>query len=196
MLFALYHCCIHTINMFEKNRYTVVENFIEKDHAKRLCTYLENNALCKDEPNVTNTTNSTAVYGDPVFELLLLDSLEKLQNITNKNLFPTYSYARTYTKDAVLLKHIDRESCEYSISLCLGKDNADWPLMLQTHDTHEKSGISLEIGDALIYKGMELLHWREKYKGEKQVQVFLHYVDRDGPFSAWIFDKRKGLRLT
>ena len=67
--------------MFEKNRYTVVENFIEKDHAKRLCTYLENNALCKDEPNVTNTTNSTAVYGDPVFELLLLDSLEKLQNI-------------------------------------------------------------------------------------------------------------------
>ena len=181
--------------MFEKNRYAVVRNFIEKDRAKSLAKYLTDNSLCKDEPNVTNATHCTAVYGDPVFELLLLDSLGKIENITKKNLFPTYSYARTYTTNAVLDKHIDRDSCEYSLSLCLEKDDTDWPLMLQTCDTHQEKAISLASGDALIYKGIDLLHWREKFKGKKQIQVFLHYVAQDGLYAESIFDKRGGLKL-
>jgi PKHD-type hydroxylase len=42
---------------------------------------------------------------------------------------------------------------------------------------------------------MEKHHWRKKFKGEWQAQVFLHYVDADGPHKEWKFDKRQGLNL-
>ena len=35
--------------------------------------------------------------------------------------------------------------------------------------------IELENGDAVIYKGCDLEHWREPFKGEVCVQTFLHY---------------------
>jgi hypothetical protein len=51
----------------------------------------------------------------------------------------------------------------------------------------------LRPGDALIYRGIELAHWREAFQGEKMAQVFLHYVDRNGPNAAEKFDGRAGL---
>jgi hypothetical protein len=50
-------------------------------------------------------------------------------------------------------------------------------------------------GDAVLYRGMEKHHWRKKFKGEWQAQVFLHYVDADGPHKEWKFDKRPSLNL-
>jgi predicted 2-oxoglutarate/Fe(II)-dependent dioxygenase YbiX len=50
------------------------------------------------------------------------------------------------------------------------------------------------VGDAALYRGMDKVHWREPYKeGKWQAQVFLHYVDADGPHAEWKFDKRKKL---
>ena len=34
----------------------------------------------------------------------------------------------------------------------------------------------LKPGDGLLYKGCELIHGREKFKGTECLQVFLHYV--------------------
>ena len=48
-------------------------------------------------------------------------------------------------------------------------------------------------GDALIYRGVDLFHWREPYVGRQLVQVFLHYVDRRGPRADQKFDGRKTL---
>jgi len=53
------------------------------------------------------------------------------------------------------------------------------------------------MGDILIYKGEELQHWREPYKGEFQVQAHLHYVDADDPkYAPHIFDGRPGIGYT
>jgi PKHD-type hydroxylase len=50
------------------------------------------------------------------------------------------------------------------------------------------------VGDAALYRGMDKVHWREPYKeGKWQAQVFLHYVDADGPHAEWKFDKRPKL---
>jgi hypothetical protein len=48
-------------------------------------------------------------------------------------------------------------------------------------------------GDALLYRGIDLFHWRDAYPGEALVQVFLHYVDRDGPHADRKFDGRPTL---
>ena len=54
-------------------------------------------------------------------------------------------------------------------------------------------GASLSPGDALLYRGIDCFHWREPYLGSRLVQVFLHYVDRDGPHAGQKFDGRKTL---
>jgi PKHD-type hydroxylase len=57
--------------------------------------------------------------------------------------------------------------------------------------------IKMNIGDAVLYRGMDKWHWREFYKeGKWQAQVFLHYVDKNGPHSEWKYDKRPSLGIT
>ena len=33
-------------------------------------------------------------------------------------------------------------------------------------------------------------HWRNKFEGNNCVQVFLHYVRKNGPYADWATDKR------
>ena len=40
--------------------------------------------------------------------------------------------------------------------------------------------VNLKPGDMLMYRGCELEHWREPFKGKDCGQVFLHYNDSSG----------------
>ena len=51
----------------------------------------------------------------------------------------------------------------------------------------------MQPGDAIIYRGCEVDHWREEFKGIMQSQVFFHYCNRNGPFKDAKFDCRPGL---
>ena len=54
----------------------------------------------------------------------------------------------------------------------------------------------LNPGDAVVYKGCEVTHWRRKLpKGHINVQFMLHYVDKNGPYAEYKFDKREALGL-
>ncbi|MGH8427559.1 MAG: SEC-C metal-binding domain-containing protein [Gammaproteobacteria bacterium] len=53
--------------------------------------------------------------------------------------------------------------------------------------------ITLPPGDALVYRGGLLPHWRERFEGRCWVQLFLHYVRRDGVFADCRFDGRERL---
>ena len=52
-------------------------------------------------------------------------------------------------------------------------------------------------GDCIIYRGCELEHWRDPFEvgeGYYQVQVFMHYIDKNGPhYPEHQFDKRVGI---
>jgi PKHD-type hydroxylase len=57
--------------------------------------------------------------------------------------------------------------------------------------------IDMQVGDAVIYRGMDIEHWRKKYtEGQWQAQVFLHYVDADGPHANQKYDGRVSLGLS
>ncbi|OAN77322.1 hypothetical protein A8B78_14460 [Jannaschia sp. EhC01] len=106
----------------------------------------------------------------------------RLEEITGKRLFRTYVYYRIYQRGNTLHKHRDRPACEYSITLNLGgASDVDWPIFVKSRG-HEVP-VHLSPGDAMLYKGCEVLHWRETYTGDEQVQAFLHYVDQDGPYA-------------
>jgi hypothetical protein len=56
--------------------------------------------------------------------------------------------------------------------------------------------IDLNPGDMLIYKGYDLEHWRNVFKGEISTQVFLHYNDTESEWSEKNkFDNREFIGL-
>ena len=90
----------------------------------------------------------------------------------------------------------------------LGGD--DWPIYLSPNEnvgvpdgrniTTESNAkgvrVNLKPGDMLVYRGMELEHWREKFEGEECIQVFLHYNNCKTPGAEDnMFDKRLHLGL-
>ena len=132
-------------------------------------------------------------YGDLIFDTLLLGKTEQLEEITETGLIPQYSYYRLYTKDAELKKHKDRESCEVSLTMCLGYDaETSWPIWFKDKDGKEIS-ISLEKGDMVIYRGCDLEHWREPFEGNNIAQVFLHYTKKGGKYGNEKYDGRPAL---
>jgi hypothetical protein len=123
-------------------------------------------------------------YGDLIFDTLNLLLLPKMEELTGMKLIPTYSYYRLYKHGDDLKKHKDRKSCDISTTVCLGNDVSNlskeeqkdyaWPIFLSS-DKMETMKAPLKPGDMLIYRGTKLEHWRNKFDGVNNSQVFLHY---------------------
>ncbi len=191
---------------FKRNNYVYVKNFITKDMAKYLYDY----SLLKSESiktmilrgylpcdnflggfTDTQVPDSFGMYGDFAMETLLKNSTKKIEEVTGLELCPTYSYQRIYKQGQELDRHKDRPSCEISATLCLGYDysnapkNYNWGMYVEKSGETDLEGkeVCLSSGDAIVYRGCEVEHWRDKFMGNIQSQVFLHYNDVNGPFA-------------
>src|SRR5581483_9201540 len=133
-----------------------------------------------------------SVYGDSEVDGLMLDIKPLIEAHTSLALYPTYSYARIYKKGDQLTPHRDRAACQISTSLNLGQE-PDEPWALHVGEEAAPFTALLTPGDLLIYRGMDLTHWREPYTGERLFQVFMHYVDANGPHAGEKFDGRASL---
>ena len=201
--------------MFKKNKYTVIKNAISKDLAIFIANYFlikkQVYDTCRStryispfeqilgfyEPSKTGQVPDTyAHYADIAMETLLLKCQPAMEKATGLKLYPAYTYARIYKKGDVLKRHIDRFSCEISTTMNLGGD--DWPIYLEPSGKKNKKGIKIDLnpGDMLVYRGEDLEHWREKFKGKECIQVFLHYNNSETPGAKDnMFDKRPHLGL-
>ena len=88
-----------------------------------------------------------------------------------------------------LLAHRDRPACEISSTIFVGGD--PWEIHINSYDGSSHV-VQQEPGDALIYRGCDLIHWREEFEGKEHAQVFIHYVDQDGPNKEHKDDKVNG----
>ena len=212
--------------MFKKKKYTVIRQAISKDLATFVANYFcmqkqvfdtcraqryfspfENILGQYEEPD-GQVPNTYSQYGNIAMETLLLKCQPIMEKTTGLKLDPNYTYARIYKKGDELKRHKDRFSCEISTTMNLGGDK--WPIYLSPNENvgvadgkkitnvSKAKGVKvdLEPGDMLVYRGMELEHWREKFKGKECVQVFLHYNNRKTPGAKDnMFDKRPHLGL-
>jgi hypothetical protein len=174
----------------QNNNFVVIRGFIEPCEAKNLAEQFEKDAAAKKFSGDPQSPESYARYNYRYFLHLLCSKTKELSDVYQGKLLPTYSYARIYLKNGTLLPHTDRKACEVSITLCLQK-SVDWPICIKKPNGTTVS-IELEPGDALMYRGCVAEHWRDKYEGSKHVQVFLHYVDLEGPNMQHYFDKLRG----
>jgi hypothetical protein len=169
-------------------KYKIIKNFLtqeEIDIAKKYFIMKHRvNFTEFDESQMATSTCDSYWYGDPFAESLLLTKLKKMQEECGLELNPTYAFARVYTYLATLNKHKDRPSCEISVTVMIGSSGEKWPIYMDGKE------LNLNPGDAAIYLGCEVEHWREEFKGDWHSQVFLHYVDKNGPYASHIADGR------
>ena len=139
--------------------------------------------------------NSHCVYGDPAFDMVMAMSTQDIGKIVGKRLIPQYTYARIYKNGSELKIHSDRPECQYSVTLSLGGEyEKPWPIWIKDYAANMNE-VPLDVGDMLVYSGCELEHWRDKFEGETQYQLFMHYVDAEGEFKDRIYDGRPNLGL-
>ena len=193
----------HTENIkhFQDNKYCVVKKVISKETADIITQY----ALFDEMQNYNGeiesldkqVPNAHSVYGDPAMEAILLHLLPIVEQHTGIELYPTYSYYRVYRDGDSLPIHKDRPACEISTTICFNYDfnnhKFQWPIYVG--DTEIKQ----EPRDMTIYRGFDLEHYREKLELNDeevwQVQGFFHYVDANGPFAEWKYDKRSSIGM-
>jgi hypothetical protein len=191
-----------SITQFQQEKYIVVQNIIGQELVNNLkeyfkmhyegCMYVNNNNL-KFYADSLITENAFCWYA-PV-DFLLVSLQEKVENLTGLYLVPTYSFGRIYFKNAVMRRHQDRASCEISMTLNVSVDNTPWPIWVTDIHGNDKE-IILNPGDAMIYRGKEIPHWRNPYTdGNEQIQFFLHWIDANGKYLSSAFDKRPVLGL-
>jgi len=208
---------------FKKNKFLIIEKAISEELAHFCYNYFIIKRKVADTLFQTNylsnintdwgtfsdsqVPNTYSHYADIVMETLLLKVKPIMEEKTKLDLIETYSYARIYKKGDILHRHKDRFSCEISTTLNLGGDQ--WPIFVEPDSKKgvfkngkyvpsKSKGIKVVLnpGDMLVYRGCDLEHWRNEFKGDHCAQVFLHYNDRSSKDAEVNkFDKRLHLGL-
>ena len=138
--------------------------------------------------------DKTMAYGrycDAMGEALLMMVQPLLEKRIGVSLLPCYSFLRFYTPESRLPRHVDRPSCEISITLPIGSYQCkpgNWPIWLESEN--RDIPVHLQPGEILVYRGADVAHWREPLEKGLWLQLFLHYVDADGDYPDYVFDKR------
>lgn len=169
--------------MADELKVLYVKNFVSKE----LCYFLTNVLLRQSvlEPVHKDTQVPTAksvMDHEVVFETLQERMWPAMEELLREELIPTYSYARLYSNGDDLKPHIDRPACEISATVQLGRSHQyAWPIYMGGRR------VDMAEGDAVIYKGCEIEHWRNVCDGPEEYysgQAFLHYVRANGPYAS------------
>ena len=136
---------------------------------------------------------SLARYNHPIYRDLHYKIKGLLEKVFDIDLYPTYYYDRFYSSGQELKKHVDRPSCEISVSLFISSNTEEpWPLYFDS-PTRGEIGIITIPGDICVYKGCDVVHWRTPLQGDDKTyhhQLFLHYVNANGNYLHHAFDRR------
>jgi hypothetical protein len=89
---------------------------------------------------------------------------------------PSYAFVAVYGEGAELVRHTARAQCEYTLSVA-GSD-VEWALHLETRGGPVEARLAL--GDAVLFKGRELPHFRAPLAGAATyTSLLFHYVPAD-----------------
>jgi len=172
---------METIKQF---KHKLIKNFLTKEEVELCKNYAIINHRLEDNPQMDIQGTDSSHYADTLTESLLLSKKQKMEECVGLKLLPTYSYYRVYTFGGVLKKHTDRHSCEVSVTIHIDSSGEEWPIFI------EGSKYNLNPGDAVVYLGQDLKHWRETFTGDYHIQAFLHYVDFHGSNTMFYKDMR------
>lgn len=183
------------MNEFENNGYVLIKNAIDSDLRDVITQYALFDEMQDFTPDGDQVPNAHSKYADPAMEAMLLYLHPQIEKNTGLSLYPTYSFYRVYRPGDILHPHTDRESCEISATVCFNYNYAtseySWPIFMNSNR------VDMEPGDIAIYRGIDIEHSRDYFappsENDWHVQAFLHYVDKNGKYSEFMYDKRNSI---
>jgi hypothetical protein len=142
----------------------------------------EGHFLWTDRTGPPVTTPRKARHNDLACRFIHTQLATVLNRVTPERIKPSYCFLSMYPAKATLGRHRDREQCAWNVSMPLDarpeqpRDKC-WPIFIEVAGRpHE---VRLELGDAVIYRGTELWHWRDPQPARRRSTVcFFHFVDR------------------
>jgi hypothetical protein len=142
---------------------------------------------CRDEGRRDDQVpQALSFWGDSTLDAFLVTMLADVERVSSCRLIPTYCYARLYARGDQLRRHTDREACEVVATVHLGHDGCEPPPICFAPD----HAVRQQPGDAVVFRGDRLEHWRTAFAGRSFGQLFANYVRADGPNRALAFDGR------
>ena len=183
-----------------ENGYIVLKNFLNPGVTKyfngRTFRYLEHpyhNDYNKGSGHGEHS-RSWNTYAHETWEAALEMVCPSVQQIIGAPVIPTYSYQRMYMNCSAMAHHSDRPACQLSLTINLGQSHS-WPIYCTSLKTKKYVEVIQEPGDALLYLGCNIGHYRPEYKGDWYNQLFLHYVVQDEINSPYYWDNGNQLQM-
>lgn len=198
---------------YREQGYALLEGFVPAEVTQAFLQQLKQDlgpgaiplSRVSDHPNLL-TRPAFEVYGHhyPPMLFFLWGLTPIVEELVGAKLLPTYDYLRIYREGDVCKVHSDRQSCQHSLSLTLDySDGATWDLevgrekvepsgrVTDDFGTEPYSSLSMKVGDAVLYEGVHHRHGRVmRNPNAWSAHLFLHWVDRDGPYQDHAFDQR------
>lgn len=187
------HICHTAREQFQDNGYAVLRNIINPLYLSAMRKYYRALIASGRLPLGDPQTAQRYWLHSEVLGLFFHPQLAGLvSRIADEPVKPSYVYLAAYQPGSDLPRHVDREQCEFSISFLVDHQPdpggpCGWPLFLENQrSTDTVSAVDLAVGDAVIYKGREVAHYRNELpNGHYSTLLLLHYVPSDFSGRLW-----------
>jgi hypothetical protein len=170
--------------LFLEKRYCALPSLIRKSHAAALARYYQ--ALIDYGewlPGDEQVCLRHGYHNETVSRYFHHQLAGFVSRVAGEPVKPTYAYVSAYKQGAVLRPHVDRKQCVFTLSLWIdystqSSSTEPWPLWFQTNEG--KVAVTQRSGDAVLFRGCELPHWRDRPPaGSASTTLLFHYVPRD-----------------
>lgn len=126
-----------------------------------------------------------AQHNDPLCRIFHMSLNDTIASVCEEPIKPSYSYLGIYMPGAVLVRHRDRPQCRWNVSLLLdsnpvASESDGWPIYVECPDDEVRAAVA-GVGDAIVYNGTQIPHWREEMPSRFDYQsvCFFHFVQAE-----------------
>jgi hypothetical protein len=169
---------------FRERGYVALGSLIHPFNLAALRRYYRHAIRCGAMPlGDVQSPRRYAAHNDGVARFFHHQITNAVSAVVGEAIKPSYVYLASYLSGADLKKHIDRQQCEFSVTLCLDFSPepelaTSWPIRL---DTAEGAvAVDQALGDGLVYRGTKVPHYRDVLaEGHTSTSIFFHYVAAD-----------------
>lgn len=169
---------------FRERGYAPVGELIHPFNLAALRRYYRHAIRCGAMPlGDVQSPRRYAAHNESVARFFHYQITNAVSAVVGEAIKPSYVYLASYLSGADLKKHIDREQCEFSVTLCLDfspepKLETSWPIRLDAAEGPVT--VYQPLGDGLVYRGTKVPHYRDVLAGgHTSTSIFFHYVPAD-----------------
>lgn len=190
-----------TQDSFIENRYAIIKNVLPPFVLKAVQKCFNDMISAKLLRFNDGQADRYVSYNDRCARFLHYQLSDLIRTIIAHNAIPSYTYFGGYKGGSVLKPHTDRAACEFTMSLTIQQSPHDKPWTLSASKIalfekdanwrgrnpeklpSEEDTVNADLlsGDALLFMGRHLVHWRKGAlpEGHWTNQVFMHFVQED-----------------